>query len=83
MTSINLNEAKAHLGKYVARAAAGEPIVICERNRPVAELRPVLRHDIGRPLQIGILKGVFEIPPDFDASIESFEDDFYASRLES
>ena len=80
---INLNEAKAHLGKYVAKAAQGEVIVLCERNRPVAELRAISSSEEGRPLKLGALKGVFKIPEDFDAPLESFEKEFYSSNLKS
>ena len=80
---INLNEAKAHLGKYVAKAAKGEVIVLCERNRPVAELRAISSSEEGRPLKIGALKAAFKIPEDFDAPLESFEKEFYSSDLKS
>lgn len=38
MINLNINEAKAHLSSYLARAAKGEKIVICKRNKPVAEI---------------------------------------------
>jgi len=41
MINLNINEAKAHLSTYLARAAKGEKIVICKRNKPVAEIRPI------------------------------------------
>jgi prevent-host-death family protein len=81
VTVINLNEAKAHLGKYVAKAAKGEVIVLCERNRPVAELRAISGREEGRPVKLGVLKGAFKVPENFDAPLASFEKEFYSSKL--
>jgi prevent-host-death family protein len=81
VTVINLNEAKAHLGKYVAKAAKGEVIVLCERNRPVAELRAISGREEGRPVKLGVLKGAFKVTENFDAPVESFEKEFYSSKL--
>jgi prevent-host-death family protein len=41
MIVINIHEAKAKLSEYLDKVAAGEHVVICKRNRPVAELRAV------------------------------------------
>ena len=41
MDSVGIRELKAHLSKYVKRVHSGESIVVTERGRPVAELRPV------------------------------------------
>lgn len=38
MRSVNLGEAKAHLSELVDRAAAGEPVCIMRRGKPVARL---------------------------------------------
>jgi prevent-host-death family protein len=81
VTVINLNEAKAHLGKYVAKAAKGEVIVLCERNRPVAELRAISGREAGRPVKLGVLKGAFKVPENFDAPVASFEKEFYSTKL--
>jgi prevent-host-death family protein len=75
--TINLSEAKAHLGQYVAKAGAGEVITICERNRPVAELRPAGTSRSPRKLKVGLLKGQFNVPEDFDAPLPDFEGAFY------
>ena len=37
----NIYEAKTHLSKLVARAAAGESIIIAKAGRPVARLMPL------------------------------------------
>jgi prevent-host-death family protein len=41
MLMVNIAEAKAKLSEYVEAAARGERILICNRNKPVAELRAV------------------------------------------
>ena len=41
MLMINIAEAKAKLSEYVEAVARGERVLICNRNKPVAELRAV------------------------------------------
>jgi prevent-host-death family protein len=41
MLQVNIHQAKTHLSRYVKRARAGETIILCDRNKPVAELRPL------------------------------------------
>lgn len=40
-TRVGIAELKAHLSEYVKRVKAGERIVICDRETPVAELLPL------------------------------------------
>jgi prevent-host-death family protein len=42
MKQVNLAEAKAHLSELVAQAAAGEPVCIMRRGKPVAQLTGVV-----------------------------------------
>ncbi len=64
MIRINIHEAKTHLSRYLARLSAGETIVLCRRNVPVAEIRPLPRRPRkARP--IGLARGRFELPPSF------------------
>lgn len=64
MIRLNIHEARAHLSRYLARVAAGETVVICNRNVPVAELRPLPgRRTRRRP--IGLARGVLVVPPSF------------------
>jgi prevent-host-death family protein len=46
---INVAEAKAHLSELLARAEAGEEIVIARGGRPVARLMPLPRVEPRRP----------------------------------
>ena len=39
MISLNINEAKAHLSKYLHAVESGETVVLCRRNVPIAEIR--------------------------------------------
>lgn len=64
MITVNVHEIKAKLSEYLARVEAGEVVMICRRNVPVAELRaaPPLQ-DGNRPL--GLAKGNFQVPASF------------------
>lgn len=48
MQAINVHEAKTHLSSYLAEVEQGERVVICRRNKPIAELRPVPTGERGR-----------------------------------
>ena len=41
MLKVNIHQAKTHLSRYVKRAKAGETIILCDRNKPIAEIRPL------------------------------------------
>lgn len=65
---VNVHEAKTHFSKLLARAAAGEEIVIGRAGRPVARLIPyVERRERRVP---GALRGCIELADDFDATSE-------------
>ncbi len=64
MIKLNINQAKTHLSAYVARVERGETILLCRRNQPVAELRP-LRQRRTRKRPIGLATGEFKIPRRF------------------
>jgi prevent-host-death family protein len=72
MIMVNIFEAKAKLSDLLDRAAAGERILICKRNQPIAELRPVPAHRTA-PRPIGKAKGAFSIPAAFFAPLEPEE----------
>jgi prevent-host-death family protein len=64
MKTVNVHDAKAHLSEYLARVEAGETVVICRRNKPIAELRPVSPQR-SKPRPIGLAKGMGHVPPAF------------------
>ena len=76
MTRVNVADAKARLSAYLNRVQSGETIIICRRNVPIAELRPIReRPAVRRP--IGIDRGM-SIPDTFfeplpAVLIEAFE----------
>jgi antitoxin (DNA-binding transcriptional repressor) of toxin-antitoxin stability system len=41
MTQFNLHQAKANLSAVARRVKAGETIILCDRNKPIAEIRPL------------------------------------------
>lgn len=64
MKKVNIYEAKASLSELIDRVAEGETVVVCRRNVPVAELRPLPgRRRRKRP--IGLARGSFAIPKAF------------------
>ena len=40
---INIAEAKSRLSNYLDRVERGETIILCRRNVPIAEIRPVAK----------------------------------------
>jgi prevent-host-death family protein len=65
MQTVNIHEAKTHLSRFVDQAAAGEEIVIARAGKPVARL-VALATDTPKPRKLGLAKGRFTIPEDFD-----------------
>ena len=64
MIRLNIHEAKTHLSQYLEKLAKGETIILCKRNIPIAEIRPIRPHrEYKRP--IGLAKGEFEVTPEF------------------
>ena len=74
MKKVNLYQAKAHLSALVDRVAEGETVLICRRNVPAAELRPVPRQRRTRR-PVGLVPG-FTVPPSF---FEPLPDDLLAA----
>lgn len=64
MIKLNIHEAKTHLSRYLSRLARGESILLCKRNIPIAEIRPLPPYRKGkRP--VGLAKGKLKVPPEF------------------
>ncbi len=64
MIRLNVHEAKTHLSRYLARLAGGELILLCKRNVPIAEIRPVPQPRTERR-PVGLAKDRFEVPASF------------------
>jgi prevent-host-death family protein len=80
MIKVNVHRAKTNLSRYLQRVEEGETIVICRRNVPVAELRPIPpRRTTPRP--IGLAASVFSVPDSFfDPLPDELLDAFDGSR---
>lgn len=77
MIRLNIHEAKTHLSRYLKRLARGERIILCLRNVPIAEIRPLPAPET-KPRPIGLAKGRFSVPPSFfeplpDDVVRAFE----------
>jgi prevent-host-death family protein len=49
MHAVGLFEAKTHLSEYVARAEAGEEVIIMRHNKPVAKIVPLNAAPVVQP----------------------------------
>jgi prevent-host-death family protein len=64
MTTVKIHEAKTHLSRLIARAEAGEEIIIARDDKPVVKLTPI--ESVKRRPQFGSLKGkIPHIPDEF------------------
>ncbi len=71
MTSINIQEAKTHLSRYAQRVKAGETLILCERNKPIAEIRPIPAEP--KKVLLGLFKDQIVMAEDFNAPLPEFE----------
>jgi len=78
MKKVNIFEVKARLSELIDLAGAGERVVICRRNKPVAELRPITPGRTSGRLLGG---SQIEIPESFFARLPAeIEDSFSGKR---
>lgn len=68
MTVVNVQEAKTHLSALIARAEAGEEIVIARAGRPILKLVP-----ISEPPRRNFGGMAFVVPEGFDAPLDEEE----------
>ena len=80
MIKINISEAKTHLSQYLTQLMEGETILLCKRNKPIAEIRRLPeRNKKKRP--IGLAKGQFKLSSDFfDPLPRELIDSFYGKN---
>lgn len=64
MTKLNVQDVE-HLSDYLPRIEAGETFLLCRRNVPIAEIRPVPSNESLQRPEIGFAKGTFTIPEEF------------------
>lgn len=63
MTKLNVHEAKTHLSRYLDRVEAGETLILCRHNKPIAEVRPI-KPKAKKKRIFGIYDG-FGVSPEF------------------
>ena len=63
MAMVTVHQAKTQLSKLIARAEAGEEIVIARGRQPAVKLTPVRKRATRR--RFGALKGKFGLPDTF------------------
>jgi len=81
MTMININEAKTHLSRYAKLVKAGETIILCDRNKPFAEIRPLPPQNVSKKRKLGQLEGKVRWNDSFWEADAATEADFLNSRL--
>ena len=68
---ITIHQAKTQFSRVLRRVAAGEEVVILNRDRPIAKI-VALTGRTRRDLR-GDLKGKIHVAPDFDATPQDFQ----------
>jgi prevent-host-death family protein len=64
---VNIHQAKTHLSRLLQRVAGGEEITIARAGVPVARLVAV--EPLRTPRPMGMYRGQFTVPDDFDAPL--------------
>ena len=64
MIRLNIHEAKTHLSRYLPLLEQGETIILCKRNVPIAEIKPIEKRRT-EPRKLGLAEGEFEVTDEF------------------
>jgi prevent-host-death family protein len=62
MRTVNIAELKARLSAHIRRVRAGEEVLVCDRNKPVARIIPCGLEDYSEQEQRLIARGVLTPP---------------------
>lgn len=82
MVSANLHEAKKHLSYYTKLVKNGEVVVLCDRNKPFAEIRPIGESKKKQPpRELGLMKGLCPVGPEFFEADVAISSDFDNSNV--
>lgn len=68
MIRLNVQQAKANLSRYLSQVERGETVVLCRRNVPIAEIRPLPKR-LRKRRPIGLEKGRLKVPKSFFAPL--------------
>ena len=78
MRIVDIEDAKTHLPRLVAEAAAGEPFVIAREGKPLVKVVAADEPAADTKPRLGFMEGQIAIPEDFDrisgAEIETMFD---------
>ena len=78
MISSNINEIKTHFSSFLAKVSNGETVLVCKRNVPIAEIKPIAALP-SKKRPIGLAGKEY---PDFeisDAFFDPLSDDIVAA----
>jgi antitoxin (DNA-binding transcriptional repressor) of toxin-antitoxin stability system len=78
---INLHEIKSRLSHYARLVKNGETIILCERNKPFAEIRPLGTAARPPKRKLGLMKGSCPVGPEFFEADEEIRRDFDVSEI--
>ena len=69
---LNLHEVKDQFSKYIEMVESGQTIVVCKRNIPVAEIRPIERKEKRIPI-LGSAAGSGKVSKSFRETMTEAE----------
>jgi antitoxin (DNA-binding transcriptional repressor) of toxin-antitoxin stability system len=72
MSTVTLEEAKAHLDELIAGLRPGEELVITDQGQPLAQVKKAER--TSWPCKAGSAAGKIHMAPDFDEPLENFKE---------
>ena len=81
MKRLNIHEVKTHFSKYAQEVKAGATLILCDRNVPFAEVRPLHVAPRGKKRTFGLYKGQIKMARDFDAPDPELERAFAESSI--
>ena len=63
MKTVNMHEAKTHLSRLVEEAVEGHSFLIAKAGKPLVKVTAI---EAAAPRRTGFLKGLVDVPADFD-----------------
>ena len=69
MINLNINEIKTHFSSFLEKVRKGETVIVCKRNVPIAEIKPIVSLP-NKKRPIGLAGKEY---PDFQISDDFFE----------
>jgi prevent-host-death family protein len=78
--TVNIHEAKTQLSKLVARASAGEDIIVAKGGKPAARLGPL--EEAPKKRKLGWLQGQIDAPNDIKTSFKAEIEAMFGDRAD-